>query len=549
MKLSKLFHPSVRKRTFAFLTAMLIVALLALNFLLSSLPQKGRFILDTTPEGLYTLTDRMVEECAFLDDEEKLGENDVEIIFCADPDTLIASTVTRVIYFMARQLEEKYDRLTVRCENITKNPTAVAKYKTTSLSKILPTDVIVSHGNTYRITPAEKFWTVSSGSFWSYNGEYKLASLLKSLLGTQSKAYFVTGHGETVYRPGEATLSTFRDLLVECGLAVELLTLSEVERIPEDCALLIINNPTEDYVADVELDSFYAVSEIEKIDRYLVDKQGALMVCKDYRVSLPTLEYYLREWGIGFGNALVVDESEYLENGTGKQTTLVSQYDTDENGYGYAIYGDFVAVDTAPEVIVKESGFVECFFDESTAANEDGSFAISRNYAPFLSTSKDARAFGTDALGEVLVRDYGVLDTSCVSVRMITDTQSSEKQYSYVFAAASASFLEDEMLSGSAWANYDVVSALVRNISRVDEHASMDLGGTSLNSSKFGGKQLLDVSIVTTLTNVYDSNKEVVEVNEAMTDGMKIFIYIFVFIFPIAALVLSVVVSIRRRYK
>lgn len=549
MKLSKLFHPSVRKRTFAFLTAILIVALLALNFLLSSLPQKGRFILDTTPEGLYTLTDRMVQECAFLDDEEKLGENDVEIIFCADPDTLIASTVTRVIYFMARQLEEKYDRLTVRCENITKNPTAVAKYKTTSLSKILPTDVIVSHGNTYRITPAEKFWTVSSGSFWSYNGEYKLASLLKSLLGTQSKAYFVTGHGETVYRPGEATLSTFRDLLVECGLAVELLTLSEVERIPDDCALLIINNPTEDYVADVELDSFYAVSEIEKIDRYLVDKQGALMVCKDYRVSLPTLEYYLREWGIGFGNALVVDESEYLENGTGKQTTLVSQYDTDENGYGYAIYGDFVAVDTAPEVIVKESGFVECFFDESNAANEDGSFAISRNYAPFLSTSKDARAFGTDALGEVLVRDYGVLDTSCVSVRMITDTQSSEKQYSYVFAAASASFLEDEMLSGSAWANYDVVSALVRNISRVDEHASMDLGGTSLNSSKFGGKQLLDVSIVTTLTNVYDSNKEVVEVNEAMTDGMKIFIYIFVFIFPIAALVLGVVVSIRRRYK
>lgn len=549
MKLSKLFHPSVRKRTFAFLTAILIVALLALNFLLSSLPQKGRFILDTTPEGLYTLTDRMVQECAFLDDEEKLGENDVEIIFCADPDTLIASTVTRVIYFMARQLEEKYDRLTVRCENITKNPTAVAKYKTTSLSKILPTDVIVSHGNTYRITPAEKFWTVSSGSFWSYNGEYKLASLLKSLLGTQSKAYFVTGHGETVYRPGEATLSTFRDLLVECGLAVELLTLSEVERIPDDCALLIINNPTEDYVADVELDSFYAVSEIEKIDRYLVDKQGALMVCKDYRVSLPTLEYYLREWGIGFGNALVVDESEYLENGTGKQTTLVSQYDTDESGYGYAIYGDFVAVDTAPEVIVKESGFVECFFDESNAANEDGSFAISRNYAPFLSTSKDARAFGTDALGEVLVRDYGVLDTSCVSVRMITDTQSSEKQYSYVFAAASASFLEDEMLSGSAWANYDVVSALVRNISRVDEHASMDLGGTSLNSSKFGGKQLLDVSIVTTLTNVYDSNKEVVEVNEAMTDGMKIFIYIFVFIFPIAALVLGVVVSIRRRYK
>ena len=548
MKISKLFHPSVRGRTFAFLTALIIVAVLALNFLLSSLPQKGRFILDTTPEGLYTLTDRMVEECAFLDDDEKLGEHDVEIIFCADPDTLISSTVTRVVYFMARQLEEKYDRLTVRCENITSNPTAVAKYKTTSLTKILPTDVIISHGNTYRIASAEKFWTISGGNYWSYNGEYKLASLLKSLLGTQSKAYFITGHGETVYKENESTLASFRDLLVECGLSVELLTLSAVERIPDDCALLIINNPTEDYVADVELDSFYKVSEIEKIDRDLVDKQGALMVCKDYRVNLPTLEYYLREWGISFGNALVVDESEYLENGSGKQSTLVSQYDTDKDGYGYAIYGDFVAVDTAPEVIVKDSGFVECFFDESDAANEDGSFGISRNYASFLTTSKDARAFGTDAQGEVLVRDYGVLDTSCVSVRMKTDTQSSEKQYSYVFASASASFLDNEMLQGSAWANYDVVSALVRNISRVDEHASMDLGGTSLNSSKFGGKQLLDTSIVTERTNVYNSDKEVVEVNEGITDGMKIFIYIFVFIIPVIALVFGVVVSIRRRY-
>lgn len=548
MKLRKLFHPSVRGRTFAFLTAAILIVVLALNFLLTSLPQRGRFIIDTTTEGLYTLTDRMVEECAFLDDDEKLGEHDVEIIFCADPDTLIASSVTRVVYFMARQLEQKYDRLKVRCENITTNPTAVAKYKTTSLSRILPTDVIISHGNTYRITPVDKFWTIANNTYWSYNGEYKLASLLKSLLGTQSKAYFVTGHGETVYKENEPTLSAFRDLLVECGLGVELLTLSAVERIPDDCALLIINNPTEDYKDGVDLNSFYAVSEIEKIDRYLVNKQGALMVCKDYRTSLPTLEYYLREWGISFGNALVLDESEHLEDAQGGQSTLVSQYDTDKDGYGYAIYGDFVSMATAPEVIVKDSGFVECFFNESTATNEDGAFGVSRNYAPFLMTSADARAFAKDALGDVLVRDYGVLHTSCVSVRMTTDVYSSEKQYSYVFASASGSFLDNEMLANASWANYDVVSALVRNISRVDEHASMDLGGTSLNSSKFGGKQLLDTSIVTQRTEVYNSDKEVVEVNEPISGGMKTFIYIFIFMIPVAVLVCGVVVAIRRRY-
>lgn len=554
MNIKKLFSPRVRNRTFAVITVLSIVVLFLLNFLLTTLPQKGAFLIDLTPEGLHTLTDRMVEECAFLNDEEKMAGEKMTVTFCADPDRLIASAVLRPTYFMACALEREFEYLEVRTVNIEQNPTAVAKYKTTSLSKIQQTDVIVSHGNVYRVLSADAFWITANNSYWSYNGEYRLASLLLSLLGTQSKAYFITGHGETIYNPDapeseeSLRLATFANLLRECGMSVDVLDLMTVEKIPEDCALLIINNPQSDYVGGVDLDSFYAVSEIEKIDRFLVENQGALAVAKDYRVSLPTLEYYLKEWGIGFGSAQVRDEKEYLKDTEGSYTSLIGQYDTNTEGYGYAIYGDFVSTTTSPEMIVKDTGYVECSFEESLTKDEDGTYRSSRNYAPFLSTSTEARAFLRDTIGDILVKDYGKLDTSAVSVRMTTDSYSSEHSYSYVFAAACASFFEEDTLANASYANYDVISALVRNISRVDEHASTDLGGTSLNSEKYGGKQLLDTSIATKYTEVYDSNKDVVEVNRPLTKGMTIFVYIFIYILPVIALCVGAVVAIRRRY-
>ena len=554
MNIKKLFSPRVRNRTFAVITVLLTVVLFLLNFLLTTLPQKGAFIIDMTPEGLHTLSDEMVEECAFLADEEKLAGEKITVTFCSEPDRLISSAVLRPTYFMACALERKYEGIEVVTVDVTQNPTAVAKYKTTSLSKISPTDVILSHGNVYRVMNADNFWIAADGAYWSYNGEYRFASILLSLLGTQSKAYFITGHGETVYdaehpeNEESLRLSAFYELLVECGMGVGLLNLSEIESIPDDCALLIINNPTRDYTDGVDIDSFYQKSDVEKIDRYLVDHQGALIVSKDYRVSLPTLEYYLKEWGIGFGQAQVRDEKEYIEDEDGLFSSLIGQYDTDPESYGYAIYGDFVSTATSPDVIVKDTGYVTCTFEESLSKNEDGSFYVSRNYAPFLSTSAEARAFLRDSLGDVLVRDYGKLDISAVSVRMTTDSYSAEKTYSYVYACASATFLENEMLANTSYANYDVVSALVRNISRVDEHASDALGGTSLNSPKYGGKQLLDTSIVTKYTEVYDQDMNVVETNYPIGPGMLIFIYILLVSLPIGACVVGVIVAIRRRY-
>ena len=245
------------------------------------------------------------------------------------------------------------------------------------------------------------------------------------------------------------------------------------------------------------------------------------------------------------------DSEESLPDPDASNTVLIGQYNEDENGYGYAIYGDFVSLSSAPSTIVRDTGYIRCSYDESPEMKEDGDFYTSRNYSPFLSSSAAAKTYAYDALTggyDALDHKAGVMDLCSVSVRMTTDSYSSERSYSYVFAAASGSFFSEQTLGNPSYANYDVTSALVQNISRVDEYASTDLGGTSLNSTSFGGKQLLDIAIATEDTQVYNAAMEVVEINYTLTLGMKIFYIVLVALPVLGALAVGITVCVRRRY-
>ena len=185
---------------FAAITLLLIVALIGLNLLVSLLVQNNLLYIDMTPEELYTLSDLMIEECGFVNGLSE--DKKIKITFCNDPDNLISSTVTRVTYFMALALEKAFDNIEVAEVNVRYEPTAVSQYKTTSLSEINQTDVIVSCGDRYRIIGANNFWTVENGAFWSYNGEYRMATVMKSVSmanDNNPSAYFLTGHGEDYY--------------------------------------------------------------------------------------------------------------------------------------------------------------------------------------------------------------------------------------------------------------------------------------------------------------------------------------------------------------
>ena len=556
-----------RQGLFAAITVAVIAVGLVLNVLFAYLGQSKMLFADLTPEGLYSLTDRMKEECAFVDEMDD-GDKCVKIIFCNDTDYLLDSMITRIPYFTASALSSEFDNIELETVNVRLRPTAVAEYKTTSLSSIKPTDVIVSYGGSYRIVSAESFWTKDGdGNYWSYNGEYKIATLIKSLTAVdRPSAYFVTNHGETYYdaenpeSQGSLECAAFYDLLVARGLAVKTLDLSAVDEIPEDCVLLIVNNPRTDFTYDEDkLTDLYHYTETDKIDKYLVRREGAVMVAKDYAIELPTLEQFMHEWGIDFSNSLVKDDvtsggAISTTNNDGiSGTDLIGVYDKDEESYGYAIYGDFASLSSAPRFIISNTGYITCSYDEATQVSESGSSFTYRDYAPVFKTSENAKAYSKnqDGIydGTVLDAGKGVKDVAAVIARSYTDSHTSETTHSYVFAVNSPDFFASETVGNASYANYDVLSSLITNMSRIDTYASIDLGGISLNSSSYGGKRLADTNLYELNTEVYSPDaSEVVKTNRGIGTTEIVILSVIAFVLPIVALVVGIVIRIKRKF-
>lgn len=556
---------SVRNRAFALLTVVGILLLLALNVLAAGGTVFSTVYADLTPEGLYTLTPEMIEACEFL---STLGTDDglpvgMKVTFCTDRDYLIESESTRAVYYMALSLARRFPNFTVETVNVALDPSAVAQYKTTSLSEIQPTDVIVSYGGRYRITGADSFWlTNQDGSKAAFYGERKLASLMLSLASvTRPVAYFVTGHGETYYDPAaptaEGSLATaaLYDLLTECGMTVKTLDLSAVEAVPEDCILLIINDPTSDFVVDASrLDEYAYLSETEKVDRYVIARSGALMVAKDPARHLPVLEDYLKEWGIGFTGTVVKDRENSIVDADGSGTGLIGSYNTDTDSYAYQIYGEFADLLTSPRTVIPASGAITNAYGDAKTIIEAGAPNTERTFVEFMASSDKANEYAIAADGSYTDRpagEEGARTLAALSVRTYLDPDLADTYYSYVFCAASGQFFSNDVLGNSSYANYDVFSALVRNISRTEDYASSALGDTvGKDKTNYFGKLLVSTAMSQTESKVYSSDRtQVVKINHGLTAAATTTITVIVCLIPLAIAVAGVIVHLKRKYR
>ena len=552
MKQSIFKGKSTRTKIFSVITIVGIVLLLGLNLGLTYLGGQKLLIADLTPEGFYTISDKMLEAChAMLDPDETGKTKEIKITFCTDPDYLIGSDSMRATYFMALSLQNKFDNVTVEAVNVALDPTAVSMYKTTSRDSITASDVIFSYGAKYRIVDATTFWTQNN---FSYNGEYRVASILASLTAIDRPvAYFATDHGETYYDPANPesemskSLGNFADLITERGLEIKTIAISEIESIPEDCALLIINNPRIDFIPDEDkLDRFDYVSDLEKLDRYLMRDYGAIMLNKVYDVTLPNLENFCKEWGITFGNAQVFDPDNALFTTVGSESddsVFTGVYDPDELNFGYAYYGGYSTLPSAPKMVFSNTGHVYCSLNISETTMESGNKFASRNYAAFIGTSDNAYNYVGSAT------DTGVKTLIAAGVRKNLDSYTAENSSSYLFCSSSADFFSNELLGNTSYSNYDVLASVISNISRTDKYASIELGGLSLNSPSFGGKQTLSTELSNTPSKVYSwDGKNVIKYNKGISTAAVVIFTIIVMAVPVAIATLGIVVFIKRKF-
>ena len=552
MKQSIFKGKSTRTKIFSVITIVGIVLLLGLNLGLTYLGGRNLFMADLTREGFYTLSDKMLEIChEILDPDEDGNAKQIKITFCTDPDYLIASDAMRATYFMALALQKEFDNVTVKTVNVAIDPTAVSMYRTTSRDDITSADVIFSYGGKYKIADATGFWTSNK---FSYNGEYRVASILASLTAIEKPiAYFATDHGESYYDPENPDsamsrdLGYFADLLSERGLEISTIAISEVDSIPEDCALLIINNPTADFTYDPDrLDEFGYVTDLEKLDRYLMRESGAIMLNKSYDVTLPGLENFCKEWGITFGNSQVYDPDNALFTSMGGESddsVFAGVYDSDEANFGYAYYGGYSNLSSSPKMVFSNTGYVYCSMDMSESMVESGNKYATKNYAAFIGTSDKAYNLVDGAT------DTGVKTLVAAGVRSHLDNITAENSHSYLFCSNSADFFSNELLGNTSYANYDVLASVISNISRTDRYASIELGGMSYNSPSFGGKQTASTTLSESPSKVYSWDaSEVVKYNKGLTKRAVTAYTVVVVAVPVAVLTLGIVMFIKRKF-
>ena len=522
----KFSYKTKSKAVKATLTVALILLLVALNILLPFLSQKGLFYPDLTPESLYSVTDAMYEVC------DKITAP-VTITFCDEPDKLLGNSAMRYVYILAQKVAKRNENIEVKTVDIEKNPTAVYDYRTTSASQIKKDDVILSCGKRYRIYNVSSFYTVSSdgangGRYWSFNGEEKLATGLLSVSSVaQPFVYFAYSHGEKYFveetdtenahllAGSDPSVSAFHYLMRDAGLSVGYINL-DTDEIPENCVLLVLNGTKEDYVTE-DIYAFGEVSPLDKVHTYLSQKKGSVMVFKDPEAgALEELDQFLAQWGITYhNNTLIKDNTAFVGE---SHETLLATYTTAEDEMSAGVYADLADMASPPRTAVPHSGYLSMAWKHSEQTGSSTS-AVNGYFSPFLSSSAGAYAYTLGgALANAKAQSFCL---AALSAKVYTDAYTNYNYYSYVFASAGTGLCDNAYVGEASFGNYDVLFSLVRYLSRTDEYAGTELGGTSYNSENMGGKVHLYGDRSEADTPVRDNKGNIVRIYEGLTSTAK----------------------------
>lgn len=489
------------------ITALVLICVIILNIALSLLTDANLWRIDmtlprykSTDSGLYTLSDTcreligsqsvpLIEEVNR--ERESRGEEKIKlnIIFCADKDVIESDSMTRYVNMTARSLQKAFpDVIDVQYINISKNPSAVQRFKTTSASKIYNSDVIVEFGSEYLVQSIGNFFYQDDGktSPWAYNGEQRLSAMILSLTQAESPICAITtNHGETLFTlDGEVKgeYSTFIKLIGGAGYDVAFIDL-ENDEIPENCRMMITFDPQTDFKAFGNLGES-GVSEIEKLDKYLERSNSFFYICSRETPTLKNLEEYLEEWGIV--PSRVKDGSETYENyivrdgvnctDTGRGDIVVGKYG--ENGVSGGITAQLrdqayppMVIFGEPTAISVSDSYMKTYVraDESEGTEAYSYFSyykngVNRAMFDVFSTYDTASAYIGGEVHEIAT-EFNLFNLMTITreSRIVQETNyTSVDQSSYVISLASTAFLKNDVLDSAAYGNADVLLSTLR---------------------------------------------------------------------------------------
>ncbi len=409
-------------------------------------------------------------------DASKQGEVKVNIIFCDERDALVENSAQRYVLETAEDIARVFPEIVeVKYVNIWTNPGAVQKYKTSTLSNIYSTNVIIESGTEFRVYTLNSFFVFNDTDNtdpWSYNGEKKFASGILAVIKAESPVACVTiNHGETF------TDYELLNLLQDAGYVVQLIDLAKQE-IPEDCRLMVVCNPTSDFLVK---DGISDVSEIAKLNTWLDEFNSLMVFMSPDSPVLPNFEEYLEEWGVKYDRHtdengatypyMIKDDTQSL---TADGMTVVGEYTT--KGLGSSLHTDMRSVAVPSKVIFKNSMSISYAdnYVKTDSETEEGEYeftygyyysnGISRSIYDVFTSSANAVAL---ANGEQVKAATNLDPFKLMTITRETQMVSNQDaDYSYVIACASTDFVSADMLQSIVYGNSELLISTLRAVGR-----------------------------------------------------------------------------------
>lgn len=466
------------------MTCVIIAAVMLFNGVFKMLADKYLWYTDLTRDEIYTLSSAAVEALQNVD-------KDVEILFCDDPDNLEADYYSKMVYKTALGLAEKNEHIKVNTVNIWREPSAVNKFKTNSKDSIYSSDIIVHSGTefrVYRLKAMFVFNETDSSTPWAYNGEKKLASGILAVTQAEAPVACITiNHGEPFVAQNDLAKTQYLiSLLEDGGYDVELLDLAHND-IPEDCRLMVIYDPQDDFLVN---DGISGISEIEKLDKFLDETNSLMVFVNPSTPVMPNLEEYLEEWGIKFnrhadnlGKTLGTTIRDYENSLTADGMTVVGAYTT--QGLGASLHEDLRAT-YPPKVIFKNAmGISYSDTYSETWFEDENDSSIKFSYGTYYSNGVSRSMFDVFVSAPTATE---VVDTTVVNqatainpLKLMTITRESRMvdnenaDYSYVLACGSTDFLSSTLLLSNTYGNTDMMLSALRATGRELVPVGIDL--------------------------------------------------------------------------
>ena len=267
--------------------AIVVAIIILFNLAVGLLPAKVRqFDLSTTK--IYEISDTTKEYLANL--KEK-----IHLVVVAEPDKIDS----RISRFLDRYTAQS-DQITMETVDPVAYPSALKEYDCEANSIVVQCE---GKDQTYTIPfddilVPDYYSSYYSGgtTYTKFDGDGQLTSAIDAVVSSTSyQIYTLTNHGE-------ASLGTqLTQRLTKSHFKTEELSLLREGKIPDDCKILLINQPTKDLAKD----------ELKLIRTYLKSGGQVSLILPSQDFDHPNLDSLMKEYGLALTGGYAGDTQRY----------------------------------------------------------------------------------------------------------------------------------------------------------------------------------------------------------------------------------------------